>query len=163
MVTKLKADLFSIGSTSLVVTDGFAFKATNDACVKVVDGSIMATKFGLKTASPSYVKKTKQEAKEYGEEMYNKIKKDLTLHLYYGDKYYIPTVLDRPFCDQKEYAVHDNEKDRVYQPKYDDIDHQVYNLVGVRGKTIQKVDTDEFKSKMNERYVPLVGIKNSQI
>ena len=113
MVIEFVADLYSRGNTALVVTEGFAFKATHDACFKVIDGTIFATKFGLESAGPSSVKRTKDDVEEYGFDMYDRIKKDIQLELYYGDKYYILTTLDRVFHTQSDYVVYDTNK-KVY-------------------------------------------------
>lgn len=157
MVTELEADLYSIGGTALVVTDGFAFRATNDACVKIVDGKIVATKFGLERTGPDFVRKTREEAEEYGLELYDRIKKGVTLELYYSQKYYIPTKLDRVFERNDKYALYDTETDYIYRPEFDSID-STYNLVGVSTNTVQKVN--DLDSKIKERYIPLIGIDN---
>lgn len=159
MVTKIEADLYSLAGTALVVSDGFAFKATNDACVKVIDGKIMATKFGLKRTGPDFVIKTRNEAEEYGKKLYDRIKKGVTLELYYGDKYYVPSTLDRVSESDKDYALYDKETDRIYRVEFDNI-NRVYNLIGVCENTIMQVETDNLQPRINQKYVPLVGIRN---
>ena len=159
MVTEVEADLYSIGRTALVVADGFAFKGTNDACVKIIDGKIMATKFGLERTGPDFVRKTRNEAEEYGMELYDRIEKSCTLKLYYGDKYYVPSTLDRVFERQNNYAIYDKETDHIYRVERDNIDNK-YNLIGVDKNTVQKVDMDDLSANINKKYVPLVGISS---
>lgn len=160
--TNVNADLYSIARTATIITDGFAFQARNDACVKEVDGRLMATKFGLQRTGPRAVKNTRErveEAENVDENYYDRIKENVRLELYHADNYYIPMTLDRIFADHNDYAVYDKETSRIYRVSFDQQEQGMYNLIGINESTVQKVDTDSLSSNLRSRYIPLVKIE----
>lgn len=160
--TNVNADLYSVGRTATIITDRFAFQARNDACVKVVDGRLMATKFGLQRTGPGAVKNTRErveEAENADENYYDRINENVRLELYDADNYYIPTTLDRIFADHNDYAVYDKETSQIYRVSFDQQEQGMYNLIGINVSTIQKVDTDSLSSNLRSRYIPLIKIE----
>lgn len=159
MPTTIKADLYSIGNTATVVTDGFAFQATNKACVKNVNGEIRATKFGLHRVGPGTVKSTREQADELGDEYFDRITENINLRVYYSDAYYIPTTIDRVFADHDNYALYDTENSTVYNVRFDENEGGTYNLIGTRTNTVKKIDTDNLENQIGTKFEPLVKIE----
>lgn len=157
--TDLTADLYAIGNTATVITEGFAFEARNDACVREVDGRLMATKFGLHRTGPSVVKSTRERAEEMDEDYYDRINENVRLELYYANEYYIPTTLDRIFADHDDYAVYDTQTSQMYRVSFDQREQGMYNLIGIGENTVQKIDTDSLSSNLRGRYIPLIKIE----
>lgn len=163
----LTAELYDIGGTATIITEGFCFEARNESCVKEVDGRLMATKFGLYTRGPGLVKEEREFAKERSDDCYDRIRRNVKLELYYdrkyyGNKYYIPTTIDTIFPEHDDYAVYDTERSQIYSVSYEERGVDTYNLIGIGVDTVQKVDSGILSSNIRDRYIPLIEINTRQ-
>lgn len=156
------AELYSVGNTSTVITEGFAFQTRNDASLKKVDNEVKATKFGVYQVGPSTVKSKRDDYEKTDGELFEVADRDTKVTLYFDNNdYYIKSTIERVFT-QDEYALYDTENSVIYNIEYDDINNGKYNLVGSTTNTVQKIESNRFQELVGSRYVPLVKIKKSR-
>ena len=156
------AELYAVGNTATVITEGFAFRTTNDASLRQIDGEVKATKFGVHQVGPSSVRGVREQCKETDGEIFNVVEKDTFVTLYFDNSdYYVKSTITRVFT-QDEYALYDRENKVVYNIEYDNINTGEYNLVGSTKSTVQKISSEEFEKTVGSRYIPLVKIEKSR-
>lgn len=156
------AELYAMADTATVVLDGFAFRTNHDACIVEHDGVLKATKFGLYRIGPSAVQNVREEYQETDGELYDRVERDSTVKLYFGDEYYIGTTIERIY-ENDEFAVFDTEKSLMYDIQYDTASQGEYNLIGESTKTITKIDSDELENSIGEKFRPVVKIEPSRL
>lgn len=155
------AELYRLGRTATVITEGFAFQTKNDAALREIDGEVKATKFGVHQVGPSSVRATREEYKETDGEIFDTVEKNTSVTLYFDNSdYYIKSNIVRVFV-QNNYALYDRENQVIYNIRYDDVNDREYNLVGSTTNTVQKISSDEFEDNVGSRYTPLVKIEKS--
>lgn len=156
------AELYTIGKTATVITEGFAFRTTNDASLRQMDGEVKATKFGVHQVGPGAVRGTREDYEETDGEIFDVVERDTSVTLYFDNNdYYVKSTITRVFT-QEQYALYDKENRIIYNIEYDDINTGEYNLVGSTKNTVQKISSEEFEKTVESRYVPLVKIEKSR-
>lgn len=120
-----------------------------------------ATKFGLYEIGPMSVDTVRERRQNRGEDYYDTIK-NTQVRIYYGENnHYVKTSIDRPFPND-DYALYDSETERIYTVEFDDLNMHEYNLDAVGTKSIQKVDSNELKNQIYQRYTPLIRINRTR-
>lgn len=160
---QFEAELYALGNTATVITEGYAFQTRNDASLKTVSNSkeIKATKFGIYEIGPQTVQKRREEYEERAE-IFDRVDTDAYVRLYNDQNYYyIPTPISRPF-DQEDFVVYDQNDNILYHTKYDDVQNGSYNLIGTSKNTIKKVNTNTLENQMHKRYNPMIRINKNR-
>lgn len=156
----LDAELYVLSHRANVILDGFAFVATNNACIEEdSDGNLVATRFGLSQIGAITASNIQDD-----EDCFETVNKDATVTLFEDDRgtMYIPlhdSDLTPMVRVSEPFALYDKSTETVYEAETEKMEEHSVNLVGAGVRTVKKVTDDELKSDIGDRYIPLAKIE----